>query len=654
MTSTDTATPTAHDPRARAEDHRNTAEEERALHEHPIVRVVACGSVDDGKSTLIGRLLAETESVPDDILDYARNTRRSGSTIPKGEIDFSMLTDGLEAEHEQGITIDVAYRHLYLPSGRRAIIADAPGHEQYTRNMAVAASTADIAILLVDAARGIRPQTHRHLTVCALMGVRTVIVAINKMDAVDYKHVAFEEFAGQIRSSAARFDFDDVTVIPVSALTGENVISSTGQMRWYHGPSVLEALTTWQPSPDADLRQRPLRFPVQYVVRADNFRGYAGTLVAGEVRPGDKVVVNGGSTTTTVERIVLGPPEDLSKLDLAVAGQSVVLTLETETDVTRGDLLVAPPEGLAADHFPRPATAFSVDLVWTGEDELRHGRSYLLMAGPMQVPAVVTAIRGRRDVVTGEEMAARTFKMNDIGHVEIATDTPVPLDPYGMSRDTGGFLLVDRISRDTVAAGMVRYALRRAHNVVPHAFTVDREARAGLKNQRPRVLWLTGLPGAGKSTIADALERSLLGLGMHTYVLDGDSVRTGLNKDLGFTPEDRAENVRRVAETAKLMLDAGLLVIVSLVSPFRADRRAAKALFDEGDFLEVFVDTPPAVVVERDPKGLYAKARAGTLPNMTGIGQGYEPPEHPDVTVDGSGDVDDAVRRLLAALEVEP
>lgn len=653
MTNTDTATPTAHAPRARAEEHRPTAEEERALHEHPIVRVVACGSVDDGKSTLIGRLLAETESVPDDILDYARNTRRSGSTIPKGEIDFSMLTDGLEAEHEQGITIDVAYRHLYLPSGRRAIIADAPGHEQYTRNMAVAASTADIAILLVDAARGIRPQTHRHLTVCALMGVRTVIVAINKMDAVDYRHVAFEEFAGQIRSSAARFDFDDVTVIPVSALTGENVISSTGQMRWYHGPAVLEALTTWQPSPDADLRQRPLRFPVQYVVRADNFRGYAGTLVAGEVRPGDKVVVNGGSTTTTVERIVLGPPEDLREMDVAVAGQSVVVTLETETDVTRGDLLVAPPEGLSADHFPRPATAFSVDLVWTGEEELRHGRSYLLMAGPMQVPAVVTAIRGRRDVVTGDEMAARTFKMNDIGHVEIATDTPVPLDPYGLCRDTGGFLLVDRISRDTVAAGMVRYALRRAHNVVPHAFTVDREARAGLKNQRPRVLWLTGLPGAGKSTIADALERALLSLGMHTYVLDGDSVRTGLNKDLGFTPEDRAENVRRVAETARLMVDAGLVVIVSLVSPFRADRRAAKALFDEGDFLEVFVDTPPAVVVERDPKGLYAKARAGTLPNMTGIGQGYEPPEHPDVTVDGSGDVDDAVRRLLAALEVE-
>ena len=625
------------------------AVQEKALIEHPIVRVVACGSVDDGKSTLIGRLLAETESVPDDILDYARNTRRSGSTIPKGEVDFSMLTDGLEAEHAQGITIDVAYRHLYLPSGRRAIIADAPGHEQYTRNMAVAASTADIAILLVDAARGIRPQTHRHLTVCALMGVRTVIIAINKMDAVGYEHVAFEEFAGQIRSAAARFDLDEVEVIPVSALTGDNVIERSTQMRWYHGPTVLEALTTWQPSATEDLRLAPFRLPVQYVVRAENFRGYAGTVVAGEVRPGDKVVVNAGSTSTTVERIVTRDGD----LDVAVAGQAVVLTLETETDVTRGDLLVAPAEGLDADHYPRPATAFAADLVWTGEEELRHGRSYLLISGALEVPAVVTAIRGRRDVVSGEEMAARTFKMNDIGHVEIATDTPVPLDPYSLCRDTGGFLLVERVSRDTVAAGLVRHALRRAHNVVPHAFTVDREARAALKNQRPRVVWLTGLPGAGKSTIADALEAALLGLGMHTYVLDGDGVRTGLNKDLGFTPEDRAENVRRVAETAKLMVDAGLVVIVSLVSPFRGDRRAAKALFAEGDFLEVFVDTPTDVVVERDPKGLYAKAKAGTLPNMTGVGQGYEPPEHPDVTVSGSGDVESAVATLLDALEVE-
>jgi bifunctional enzyme CysN/CysC len=622
--------------------------DDAALAEHPIVHVVACGSVDDGKSTLIGRLLAETESVPDDILDYARNTRRSGSTIPKGEVDYSMLTDGLEAEHEQGITIDVAYRHLYLPSGRRAIIADAPGHEQYTRNMAVAASTADVAILLVDASRGIRQQTHRHLTVCALMGVRSVIVAINKMDTVGFKHVAFEEFAGGVRAAAARFDLEDIEVIPVSALTGDNVIEKSTQMPWFHGPTVLEALTSWRPAPTEAHITAPFRLPIQYVVRADDFRGYAGTVVAGSVHPGDKVVVNAKGATTTVERVLVAGRD----VEEATADHAVVLTFETETDLTRGDLVVAPGEGLAEDQFPRPAMAFAADLVWTGEEELRHGRSYLLLAGSLAVPAVVTAIRHRRDVVSGEEMAARTFKMNDIGLVEISTDTPVPLDPYTLSRDTGGFLLVERVSRDTVAAGMVRHALRRAHNVVPHSFTVDREARSALKNQRPRVVWLTGLPSAGKSTIADALEASLLHLGVHTYVLDGDSVRTGLNKDLGFTPEDRAENVRRVAETARLMTDAGLVVIVSLVSPFRGDRRAAKGLFAEGDFLEVFVDTPEAVVRERDVKGLYAKASAGTLPNMTGVGQGYEPPEHPDVHLDGAGDIEAAVAQLLDALEI--
>ena len=629
-----------------ATDTRKTAD--TALVEHPIVRVVACGSVDDGKSTLIGRLLAETESVPDDILDYARNTRRSGSTIPKGEVDFSMLTDGLEAEHEQGITIDVAYRHLYLPSGRRAIIADAPGHEQYTRNMAVAASTADIAILLVDATRGIRPQTHRHLTVCALMGVRTVIVAINKMDAVGFKHVAFEEFAGGVRSAAARFDLEDVVVVPVSALTGDNVIERS--------------------DPDA------------VVPRADRAR-VAGVLAARPVRgprrhpvPPPGAVHRPGRRLPRVRRHRgrrVGPPgrqgrrqrqgrHDHGRAGARRRGGRRGGDLRRRRRPHPGDRdrrharrpIVAPAEGLAEDEYPRPATAFAADLVWTGEEELRHGRSYLLLAGSLAVPAVVTAIRNRRDVVSGEEMAARTLKMNDIGLVEISTDTPVPLDPYQLSRDTGGFLLVERVSRDTVAAGLVRHALRRAHNVVPHAFTVDREARATLKNQRPRVLWLTGLPGAGKSTIADALEGTLHGMGLHTYVLDGDGVRTGLNKDLGFTPEDRAENVRRVAETAKLMADAGLIVIVSLVSPFRGDRRAAKALFAEGDFLEVWVDTPADVVVERDPKGLYAKAKAGTLPNMTGVGPGLRAAREPRPHRQRAGEVADAVDRLLDALEV--
>ena len=589
--------------------------------------------------------------MPDDILDYARNTRRSGSTIPKGEVDFSMLTDGLEAEHEQGITIDVAYRHLYLPSGRRAIIADAPGHEQYTRNMAVAASTADVAILLVDATRGIRPQTHRHLTVCALMGVRTVIVAINKLDAVGFRHVAFEEFAGGVRSAAARFDLEEVDVIPVSALTGDNVIDRSDPDAVVPRPDRPRGahLVAARPASE-DTRTR-----CRSACRCSTSCGPTTSAAtrapssAATVRPGDKVVVNAkGGVDDRRARPGRrrgrrrGPRRDRRRRDPRDRDRR-----HPRRPARRAARGSGRPTTTRGRPPPSPPT-------WCGpgEEELRHGRSYLLLAGGLAVPAVVTAIRGRRDVVSGEEMAGRTLKMNDIGHVEIATDTAVPLDPYAVSRDTGGFLLVERVSRDTVAAGLVRHSLRRAHNVTPHAFTVDQEARALLKGQRPRVLWLTGVPGAGKSTIADALERKLHGMGLHTYVLDGDGVRTGLNKDLGFTPEDRAENVRRVAETARLMMDAGLIVIVSLVSPFRGDRRAAKGLFQEGDFLEVWVDTPSDVVVERDPKGLYAKAKAGTLPNMTGVGQGYEPPEKPDLVVQGSGEVDDAVNRLLDALEV--
>ena len=605
----------------------------------PVLRLIACGSVDDGKSTLIGRLLAETGSVPDDQLDYARRTRRGGSTIAAGEVDYSLLTDGLEAEHEQGITIDVAYRHLDLPNGRRVIIADAPGHEQYTRNMAVATSTADVALLLVDATKGIRDQTRRHLAVCALMGVRTVIAAVNKLDARGYDHVVFEELAGGVRTAAARFDVEDVQVIPVSAVSGDNVIAASAKMPWYHGPTVLGALSAWQPE------QRPagsgFRLPVQYVVRAEDFRGFAGTVVGGPIRPGDPVQVAGGAAAT-VDR-VLGPDGDLDRAD---ADTPVTVTLTTEIDVRRGDTLTAPE--VAAEL--QPATAFSANLVWTTQEPLAHGRSYLLLAGPLAVPAVVTTIRGRLDVHSGEQLAARTLGINDIGTVELSTDTPIPLDRYETSRDTGSFLLVDRVTKDTVAAGMVRYALRRGTNIVPHDYAVDRAARARLKGQQARVLWLTGLPGAGKSTIADALERRLHGMGLHTYVLDGDNVRSGLNKDLGFTPEDRAENVRRVAETAHLLLDAGLIVIVALVSPFRADRMVAKSLFDAGDFVEVWVDTPAEVCAERDPKGLYAKAKAGKLPNMTGVGQGYEPPDTPDLVVAGAGSLEDTVDRLVAAV----
>ena len=604
----------------------------------PVVRLVTCGSVDDGKSTLIGRLLAETGSIPEDQLDYARITRRGGSTIPVGEVDFSLLTDGLEAEREQGITIDVAYRHMYLPSGRRVIIADAPGHEQYTRNMAVAASNAEVAVLLVDAARGVRPQTYRHLTVCALMGVRSIIIAVNKMDLVDYEHATFEEISGVVKAAAARLGLDEVLAIPVSAFAGDNVTSKTSSMPWYHGPSLLEALQEWAP-PEANTT--PFRLPVQFIVRAEgNFRGYAGTVAAGSIRPGDEVVVADSGVSARIERIA-GFQGDLSE---ARAGDAVTVTLDREVDVTRGDLLAASgTDASGSTAWPQPADRFSADVVWTGEEPLMHGRSYLLVVGPRTVPATVTVVRHRRDVVTGQQLAARVLEMNDIGRIEVATDTALPLDPYVICRDTGGFLLVDRVTADTVAAGMVTHSLRRALNVVPHEYEVDRTARAVLKHQSPKVVWLTGLPGSGKSTIADAAERRLHALGLHTYVLDGDNVRTGLNKDLGFTPEDRAENVRRVAEAAKLMLDAGLVVIVALVSPFRADRRAAREIFDAQDFVEVFVDTPVELCAQRDPKGLYAKAASGSLPNMTGVGQDYEPPDHAELVLDGAGDLDDSV-----------
>jgi len=604
----------------------------------PVLHLVTCGSVDDGKSTLIGRLLAETGSVPTDQLDYARRTRRGGSTIPVGEIDYSLLTDGLEAEREQGITIDVAYRHMNLPNGRRVLIADAPGHEQYTRNMAVAASNGDVAVLLVDAARGIRQQTHRHLTVCALMGVRTVVVAINKMDLVGYEQSVFDALVADVLSTAERLEVPQVVAIPISAMDGQNVTTPTDRMPWYSGPSLLGFLERWQPI--AALDSVGFRFPVQYIVRAeDNFRGYAGTVVSGTVRAGDTITVADSGRPAVVERIVTHGGD----LPEASVGQAVTLTLDHEVDVTRGDVI-------AGGNELQPADRFAVDLVWLGEQPLAHGRSYLLVSGSRSVPATVTNVRNRMDVVTGYEHAARILEMNDIGRVEIATDRPIPMDPYRACRDTGGFLLVDRVTADTVAAGLMRHSMRRAFNVVHQDYDIDHEARALLMGHEAKVVWLTGLPGSGKSTIADSAVRRLHAMGVHTYVLDGDNVRGGLNKDLGFTTEDRAENVRRVAEVAKLMRDAGLVVFVALVSPYRADRETAAALFEPGEFLEVYVDTPVEVCAERDPKGLYAKAAAGNLPNMTGVGQGYEPPLSPGLILHGTGDLEASVDNLIGVV----
>ena len=604
----------------------------------PVLHLVTCGSVDDGKSTLIGRLLVETDSVPIDQLEYARTTRRGGSTVPVGEVDYSLLTDGLEAEREQGITIDVAYRHLNLANGRRVLIADSPGHEQYTRNMAVAASNGDVAVLLVDAARGVRPQTHRHLTVCALMGVQTIIVAVNKMDLVNFSHEVFEEVMSEVRTTAARLGVEQIYGIPVSAVTGANITTKSDDMPWFKGESLLGALAVWEPV--GRVANEGFRFPVQFIIRAEgNFRGYAGTVVAGSVRPGDEVMVTDSGNSARVDRIVTSDGD----LQEAKYGQAVTLTLDHEVDITRGDIL-------ASGTSLQPADRFGVDLVWLGEEPLAHGRSYLLISGSRSVPATLTSVRHRLDVVSGHEHAARVLNMNDIGRVEIATDRPIPMDPYVQCRDTGGFLLVDRVSADTVAAGLSRHAMRRAFNLVPHDYEVDHQARSALMGHPARVVWLTGLSGSGKSTIADAAVRKLHAMGIHTYVLDGDNVRTGLNKDLGFTPEDRAENVRRVAEVSKLMRDSGVVVFVALVSPYRSDRETAASLFVESEFVEVFVDTPVDICSERDPKGLYAKAAAGNLPNMTGVGQIYEPPVSPDLILRGTGDLEASANLLVAAI----
>ncbi|MDA2987041.1 MAG: adenylyl-sulfate kinase, partial [Actinomycetota bacterium] len=544
----------------------------------------------------------------------------------------------------QGITIDVAYRHMNLPNGRRVLVADSPGHEQYTRNMAVAASNGDVSILMVDAARGVRPQTHRHLTISALMGVKTVIVAVNKMDLVGYEHATFEEIVGTVRVTAARLNVPEVIAVPVSAFVGDNITEPSTNMPWYTGPTLLKALEDWEPIESG--QDEPFRFPVQFIVRAEgNFRGYAGTVVSGQVAPGDDVIIADSGRTAKVDQIVtydLHVDGHIAELDVAEEGAAVTITLDHEVDVTRGDVISA-----GAGELLQPSDRFAADMVWLGEEPLAHGRSYLLVSGSRSVPATVTNVRHRLDVVTGHEHAARLLSMNDIGRVEVATDKPIPMDPYSLCRDTGGFLLVDRVTADTVAAGMVRHSMRRSTNVVRHDYVVDEDARRLLMGHDAKVVWLTGLSGAGKSTIADAAVRKLHALGVHTYVLDGDNVRHGLNKDLGFTPEDRAENVRRVAEVSKLMVDAGLVVFVALVSPFIGDRRAAREIFGPDQFIEVYVDTPLDVVSERDTKGLYAKAAAGNLPNLTGVGQEYEAPEAPELILHGVGDLEASVDELV-------
>jgi bifunctional enzyme CysN/CysC len=605
--------------------------------EKPIIRLVTCGSVDDGKSTLIGRLLVETDSVPDDTVDAAKSVRRSGSTIKAGDIDFSLLTDGLEAEREQGITIDVAYRSMNLLNGRRLIIADAPGHEQYTRNMAVAASRADIALVLVDATRGIRTQTLRHLTICSLMGVTKIAVVVNKLDGVEYSEKVYKEIQEGLQETIERLEISRIQFVPVSALAGDNVVYGTKSMPWYQGPTLLEYIQEWELE---DTGSNSPRLGVQMISRAENFRGVAGTVVGGKFAVGDEVAVLPSRKVAKISRISTFDGD----LQSAADGEAVTLVLEPDVDATRGDVIEL------SEQLTSPESRFAATVVWLGEADLIHSKSYLLISGSTQVPAIVTTIRHVLDINSGEHDAARVLKTNEIGVVELATDAPIALTPYKTNRFKGNFILVDRATMNTVGAGMVIHALRRSANITEHHYEIDRQARAGQKNQQSRVIWLTGHSGSGKSTIANALEKKLFSLGMHSYVLDGDNLRLGLNKDLGFTREDRAENVRRVSEVAHNLYDAGLLTIVALVSPYASDRNQARALFPEGDFTEVWVKTPAEVCAERDPKGLYKKAAAGELPNLTGVGQEYEQPEAAELILDGTRSVEENLDEIIRTL----
>lgn len=606
------------------------------MQEQPIVRLVTCGSVDDGKSTLIGRLLVETNSIPTDTLDSTKTARRAGSLIPAGEIDFSLLTDGLEAEREQGITIDVAYRSMSLLDGRRLIIADAPGHVQYTRNMAVAASRADVGLILVDAKRGIRTQTLRHLAICQLMAVPRIIVAINKLDAVDYSQEVFDELVAELQPTVNRLGITEIVYVPVSALAGDNVTVKTSATSWFDGRTLLDEI---QLLPSEELTERKSRFGVQLVSRSDDFRGLAGTVTGSSLSVGDDVIVLPREHTATIARIVTFDGDTT----IAEPGSAVTLVLEPDVDVTRGDVIER------ADDFTPPSTGFSANMVWLAEDDLVTNRSYYLVNGSNTVVASVTAIRHRVNVENGNEEAVRTLSMNEIAVVEIGTDSPIALSSYyADGREFGNFILVDRLSMATVAAGMVNFALRRGTNVGAESFSVDKAQRATLMGHRARVVWITGLPASGKSTLANEIEKRLNRSGVHSYILDGDNLRHGLNRNLGFTEEDRAENVRRIAEVARLMVDAGLVVVVASVSPNRVDRDSARQLFDENEFVEVWLDTPIEVCNERDSKRLYAQADNGEIPNLTGVGQSYQAPTNPEIVLDGTKTVDDNATTVIA------
>jgi bifunctional enzyme CysN/CysC len=585
-----------------------------------LLRVLACGSVDDGKSTLIGRLLFECGTIPDDVMAaLERDSRRFGTV--EGGTDYALLVDGLAAEREQGVTIDVAYR-FFETARRRFILADAPGHHQYTRNMATGASTADLAILLVDARKGLLVQTRRHAAIASLLGIRQLVLAVNKMDLVGYDQTVFDRIAADFDALRARLGPLTVTAIPIAARDGDNVTAGSAHMPWFAGPTLLAALEDAAPATDAVAL--PFRMPVQYVNRPHHgFRGYCGSIAAGTLRPGDDVVNASSGLVAQIARIVTMDGD----LPEAQSGQAVTLVLDREIDVSRGDVI-------AAGTPPRLADQIDSWVVWMDETPLFRGRAYQLMLGTRSVVATITDITTRLDVDTLEEIAARELHMNEIGRVAVSLAQPVACEPYDTGRDLGGFILIDRLSRNTVGAGMVTGLRARRTDIHWHRLDVDKAARAKLTAQRPAVLWFTGLSGAGKSTVANLVERRLHAQGRHTMILDGDNVRHGLNRDLGFAEADRVENIRRVAEVAKLFVEAGLIVLVSFISPYRAERMLARDSVEDGEFLEVFVDTPVEECRRRDPKGLYRKADAGQLRNFTGVDAPYEAPLAPEIRLD--------------------
>ncbi len=605
-------------------------------HQHKtMLRFITCGSVDDGKSTLIGRMLYDSKMIFEDQLDALQSDSKKVGTQGQ-EIDFALLVDGLAAEREQGITIDVAYR-FFNTEKRKFIVADCPGHEQYTRNMVTGASTADLAVILIDARKGVLVQTRRHSYLCHLIGVRNIVLAVNKMDLVDYSQEVFDRIVADYTAFAKSIGIEDFVAMPISGFKGDNITTLSANTPWYKGLTLMEHLETVEvlSSVDAD---KPFRLPVQWVNRPNlDFRGFSGLIATGSVKAGDKVRVLPSGKTSTVSRIVTFDGD----LEEAVAGQSVTLCFDDEIDCSRGSVISV------SDNPPQTADQFEATIVWMADDDLVPGRAYWLKIGTQMVSATVHEPKYTVNVNTMEHMAAKTLELNAIGVAEIATDKSIVFEPYADNRALGGFILIDKMTNATVAAGMLHFSLRRSQNVHWQALDIGRKQHADLKNQKPAVLWFTGLSGSGKSTIANLVEKKLYRMNRHTFLLDGDNVRHGLNRDLGFTEADRIENIRRVGEVSKLMADAGLIVITAFISPFQADREMVRSMLPEGEFFEVFIDTPLKVAEARDVKGLYKKARSGQLKNFTGIDSPYEPPRNPEIRIDTTSMSPDEAASLI-------